>query len=130
MERGGVFVIPLRVGGGTRLKVYEAMGMQIPIVSTAIGTEGLPVRAGSDVLIADTPEGFAREVVRLMREPAIGNRLASTAADRVRDEFAWSGVAARFAAVCERVAERRLGARETTGRGSNAAGTAWVRAAE
>lgn len=107
MERASVFVVPLRIGGGTRLKVYEAMGMEIPIVSTTIGAEGLPVRDGHDLLLADDPDAFAATVVRLMRKPASGRELARTAAERVRAEFAWREVAARFAAICGRFATRR-----------------------
>jgi polysaccharide biosynthesis protein PslH len=100
MERAGAFVIPLRIAGGTRLKVYEAMGMEIPIVSTAIGIEGLPLRDDVEVLVADDPEAFAAAVVRLLREPALGARLATTAARRVRAEFGWEEVASRFASIC------------------------------
>lgn len=106
MERASVFVVPLRIGGGTRLKVYEAMGMEIPIVSTTIGAEGLPVRDGHDLLLADDPDTFAATVVRLMRAPESGRGLARTAAARVRAEFAWREVAARFATLCERAVDR------------------------
>jgi glycosyltransferase involved in cell wall biosynthesis len=107
MERASVFVIPLRIGGGTRLKVYEAMGMEIPMVSTTIGAEGLPVRDGADLLIADDADAFAASVIRLMRSSELRTRLADTAAARVRAEFGWDGVAERFAAICERVVARR-----------------------
>jgi sugar transferase (PEP-CTERM/EpsH1 system associated) len=107
MERAAVFVIPLRIGGGTRLKVYEAMGMEVPIVSTTVGAEGLPVRDGEELLLADEPEAFASAVVRLLRDEDAGRRLATRAADRVRREFGWSEVAVRFAALCERVASGR-----------------------
>jgi sugar transferase (PEP-CTERM/EpsH1 system associated) len=100
MERAAVFAIPMRIAGGTRLKVYEAMGMEIPMVSTTIGIEGLPVRDGLDLLVADEPEAFAAAVVRLLREPALGARLAATAAQRVRTEFGWQEVASRFARIC------------------------------
>jgi glycosyltransferase involved in cell wall biosynthesis len=105
MERAAAFVIPIRVAGGTRLKVYEAMGMEIPIVSTTIGVEGLPVRDGSEVLIADGSERFADAVVRLLRDPELGARLARTAAERVRREFGWREVAARFGRICGELAE-------------------------
>jgi sugar transferase (PEP-CTERM/EpsH1 system associated) len=100
MERAAVFVIPMRVAGGTRLKVYEAMGMEIPIVSTTIGIEGLPVRHDAELLVADEPEAFAAAVVRLLREPARGTQLAANAARRVRTEFGWREVASRFASIC------------------------------
>jgi len=100
MERAAAFVIPMRVAGGTRLKVYEAMGMEIPIVSTTIGIEGLPVRHDVELLVADEPEAFAAAVVRVLREPPLGTRLAANAARRVRAEFGWREVASRFASIC------------------------------
>ena len=109
MERAAAFVIPMRVAGGTRLKVYEAMGMEIPIVSTTIGIEGLPVRHDLELLVADEPDAFAASVVRLLREPALGARLATNAATRVRAEFGWREVASRFARICGALrAERRV----------------------
>ena len=109
MERAAAFVIPMRVAGGTRLKVYEAMGMEIPIVSTTIGIEGLPVRHDAEVLVADEPEAFAAAVVRLLREPSLGARLAADAATRVRAEFGWREVASRFASICGALrTERRV----------------------
>jgi len=112
MERAGVFVIPLRIGGGTRLKVYEAMGMEIPIVSTTIGAEGLPVRDGEELLLADTPDAFADATVRLIRDMALGARIAQTAARRVRAEFGWREAAVRFAKICERGAARHASERQ------------------
>ena len=60
---GAVYVVPLRIGGGTRLKIFEAMAMGKAVVSTTIGAEGLPVTPGRDVLIADDPRAFAQAVV-------------------------------------------------------------------
>jgi glycosyltransferase involved in cell wall biosynthesis len=107
MERAAVFVIPMRVAGGTRLKVYEAMGMEIPMVSTTIGIEGLPIRHDAELLVADEPEAFAAAVVRLLREPALGARLAGNAARRVRAEFGWYEVASRFASICAALRSER-----------------------
>src|SRR5262245_49218741 len=64
LERAAVCIVPIRIGGGTRLKIFEAMAMEKPVVSTSIGAEGLPVDHGSELLIADTPEEFAGAVVR------------------------------------------------------------------
>jgi polysaccharide biosynthesis protein PslH len=109
MARAAAFAIPMRVAGGTRLKVYEAMGMEIPIVSTTIGIEGLPVRHEAELLVADEPDAFAASVVRVLREPALGARLASNAATRVRAEFGWREVASRFATICGALrGERRV----------------------
>ena len=65
MRDAAVYVVPLRIGGGTRLKIFEAMAMGKAVVSTAVGAEGLPVDGGEHLLLADEPRGFARGVVRL-----------------------------------------------------------------
>lgn len=109
MERAAAYVIPLRIGGGTRLKVFEAMAMEKPIVSTSIGVEGLPVRDGEHVLIADHPREFARCVLRVLKEEAFAARLAQQAAAYVRREFGWERVAQAFALVCRQTVERHAG---------------------
>lgn len=101
IERAAVYVVPLRIGGGTRLKVYEAMAMETPIVSTTIGAEGLPVRDGTDLLLADTVEAFADAVVRILNDEGLARRLGQHAASRVRENFGWRNVAQRFASICE-----------------------------
>lgn len=102
MERASVYVVPLRIGGGTRLKIYEAMAMEKPIVSTTIGAEGLPVQKGEHLLLADTPEAFAAECVRVLRDETAARELGSRAAKVVREQFGWDKVAASFAEVCQR----------------------------
>src|SRR5207249_1859551 len=62
MARADVCVIPLRIGGGTRIKAYEAMAMAKPVVSTPIGVEGLPVRDDEHLIVAEHPEDFAGAV--------------------------------------------------------------------
>lgn len=105
LERAAVFVVPIRIGGGTRLKIFEAMGMELPVVSTTVGAEGLPVRPGVDILIADEPQAFADAVVGLLEVPARGACIGQAAAAAVRAEFGWDAVAVRFAEICERVLE-------------------------
>jgi len=102
MERAPVYIVPLRVGGGTRLKIYEAMAMEKAIVSTSVGAEGLPVEDGKELLLADTPEDFAAAVVRLMRDAGAARELGARAGRAVREKFGWAGVAARFTELCER----------------------------
>ena len=102
IERADAYVVPLRVGGGTRLKIFEAMAMEKPIVSTTIGAEGLPVTDGSELLLADTPDDFAAAVVRVLHEKTFAREMARRAATLVRDEFGWQKVAERFANICER----------------------------
>lgn len=109
MERAAAYVIPLRIGGGTRLKVYEAMAMEKPIVSTTVGAEGLPVRDGAELLLADEPQEFADAVVRLLRDPGRAGELGARAAFVVRARFGWNRVAAEFAELCEGAMLRKRG---------------------
>ena len=102
MEEAAVYIVPLRIGGGTRLKIYEAMAMEKPIVSTSIGAEGLPVTDGEEIILADTPESFADAVVGLLRQEDRATEIGKRAAAKVREEFGWDTVADDFAAICER----------------------------
>jgi sugar transferase (PEP-CTERM/EpsH1 system associated) len=107
MERAAAYIVPIRIGGGTRLKIYEAMAMEKPIISTTIGAEGLPVENGVELLLADTPESFARETVRVLKDENYAKTLGVQAAQRVRESFGWNKVAAEFAAICERALRLR-----------------------
>jgi glycosyltransferase involved in cell wall biosynthesis len=102
MERAAAYVVPLRIGGGTRLKIFEAMAMGKPVISTSIGAEGLPVRDGVELLLADTAEAFAGSVVAVLSDRALATRLGEQAAAEVRRRFGWARVAEAFAAICER----------------------------
>src|SRR5262249_10951627 len=75
IAQAAVCIVPLRIGGGTRLKIYEAMAMGKSVVSTSIGAEGLPLEAGKDLLIADDPEQFANAVIGLLRDPDAAMKL-------------------------------------------------------
>jgi polysaccharide biosynthesis protein PslH len=101
IERAAALVVPLRVGGGTRLKIFEAMAMGRPIVSTTIGAEGLPVTHGQDILIADDAPSFAAATADLLRDPKAGDKLGDAGATIVRSRFAWSSVTGQFAEACE-----------------------------
>ncbi|HEY0322846.1 MAG TPA: glycosyltransferase [Pyrinomonadaceae bacterium] len=107
MERAAAYVVPIRIGGGTRLKIYEAMAMEKPIISTTIGAEGLPVENGVELILADTPESFAFEAVRVLKDEAYAQAIGVRAAHRVRESFGWDNVAAEFAAICERALRLR-----------------------
>lgn len=100
LERAAAFIVPIRIGGGTRLKIYEAMAMGKAVVSTAVGAEGLPVTSGTDVLLADDPQPFADAVVSLLESPEMAAQLGRRAAEWVRAEFGWGHVAQRFAEIC------------------------------
>jgi sugar transferase (PEP-CTERM/EpsH1 system associated) len=102
MEEAAVYIVPLRIGGGTRLKIYEAMAMEKPVVSTTIGAEGLPVTDGAEIVLADTPDSFAAAVVRLLQQENLSAEIGQRAATTVRAKFGWESVADSFAAICER----------------------------
>jgi glycosyltransferase involved in cell wall biosynthesis len=91
-----ISIVPLRVGGGTRLKIFEAVAAQTPVVSTTIGAEGLPLRHGETVRIADTAESFAAECLDLLEYEERRRELASRALDIVRARFSWEQVALQF----------------------------------
>jgi len=93
IARGSVYVVPLRVGSGTRLKIFEAMAMGKAVVSTTIGAEGLPVTNGSDIILADEPRLFADEVCRLLDSPAERRRIGNAARKLVEENFSWEAVA-------------------------------------
>ena len=99
-----LFVVPLRVGGGTRLKMYEGMTMGLPTVSTTIGAEGLPVVHGEHLLLADTPEEITRACVALLQDPVRAAAMGDSAdAFSSATSFGWDGVARRFAEFCQAV---------------------------
>lgn len=95
-KKCGVVVTPLRSGGGTRLKILEAMALGRPVVSTTVGCEGLHCRHNEHLLIADTPELFARQVIDLLSDRQRRQRLAAAARSFVESRFAWTGIAGKL----------------------------------
>jgi sugar transferase (PEP-CTERM/EpsH1 system associated) len=93
MAGASVYVVPLRIGGGTRLKIFEAMAMGKAVVSTSVGAEGLPVRNGEHLVLADEPCAFADAVVQLMRDGNRRQALESAARRLVVERHDWSSVA-------------------------------------
>jgi len=91
-------IVPLRIGGGTRLKIFEAMAMAKALVSTSIGAEGLDVTNGRDLLIADNAETFAAAVLTLLRDPKTRKSYEENAAATAA-RYDWSKIAERFAEV-------------------------------
>ena len=91
-----VSIVPLRIGGGTRLKIYEAMAARIPVVSTTVGAEGLTVHAPDDIRIADSPQDFADRCLELLEDSAERRRVADCAWNMVNANFSWEHVARCF----------------------------------
>lgn len=102
-----VIVVPLRIGGGTRLKIYEAMAAEVPVVSTRIGAEGLGVVHERHLLLADTAEDTAAQVVRVLRTPALGAELARNALEEVARPCSWAAAAQIFEAACQGLIQQR-----------------------
>jgi sugar transferase (PEP-CTERM/EpsH1 system associated) len=105
IARGSVYIVPLRIGGGTRLKIFEAMSMAKAVVSTTIGAEGLPVTNGRDIEIADDPSGFAQAVVRLIRDTDARRSIETAARQLVVEKYDWSAVAEDFERALLRVTD-------------------------
>jgi len=103
LREAAVVVVPLRIGGGTRLKIYEAMAAGRAVVSTAIGAEGLDVHHGRDIVLANSPRSFADAVLTLLRDENLRKKYEAAARELAR-KYDWSGIALKFAQVLERVA--------------------------
>jgi glycosyltransferase involved in cell wall biosynthesis len=86
-------VVPLRLGGGTRLKIVEAMAMGKAIVSTRLGAEGIEAVPGRDLLIEDQPDAFAAAVNRLLGDPELAARMGKSARSLAAERYSWSGAA-------------------------------------
>ncbi len=95
-ERSSVCVVPLRAGGGTRLKILEAMSLGRPVVSSSIGCEGLDVRDGEEILIADTPEEFAEKTSRLLDDLKLRQSISIKARQLVENQYDWDILANRL----------------------------------
>ncbi|MBA3974419.1 MAG: hypothetical protein C0504_09410 [Candidatus Solibacter sp.] len=94
-------IVPLHAGGGTRLKIYEAMGAGVAQVSTTIGAEGLEVRDGVDIMLADTADAFKQACLRLLKEDDFRQRMAGEAGRVVREKFGMESVAEVFEQILE-----------------------------
>jgi glycosyltransferase involved in cell wall biosynthesis len=107
VAEAAVYVVPLRIGGGTRLKIFEALAMGKAVVSTTIGAEGLPLVPGEHFLRTDAPDEFASAVVSLIRDPSRRRSLGRAGRKLVEERYAWSRVAREFEARCEEGVTRR-----------------------
>lgn len=103
-------ICPVRNGGGTRLKVLDALALGVPLVSTTIGLEGIAAVPERDVLTADSPDAFARQVHRVFDEPGLAPRLAAAGRRLIEDHYSWPALGDRLAAVYGRAIALRRGA--------------------
>lgn len=91
-----VAIVPLRIAGGTRLKIFEAMAAQVPVVSTTIGAEGLDVRNGETIRIADSPEDFADHCLELLADSSAGHSMTAAAWEMVSSCYSWEAASEAF----------------------------------
>lgn len=103
IARASVYVLPLQIGSGTRLKVFEAMAMGKAMVSTKVGVEGLPVASGQNLLIADRPQEFANAVLRLLDDATLRRTIGQNARALVEAGYGWPQVTDSFEAILSRV---------------------------
>lgn len=96
-----VSIVPLRIGGGTRLKIYEAMAAGVPVVSTAVGAEGLAITDEQDIAIADSPELFAQRCLEMLDNPARASSFSEAALHLVRSRFSWEQIGRDFEGILE-----------------------------
>jgi polysaccharide biosynthesis protein PslH len=104
-ERAQVVIAPLMIGGGTRVKILEAQAMAKPVVSTSLGAEGIDVRDGYSILLADNAELFAAQVARLLMDVDLGRRMGAAAREQVALEYDWNRIGERL----EYVLRQRIG---------------------
>ncbi len=103
LDEAAVYVVPLRAGSGTRMKIFEALGMAKPVVSTTVGAEGLALSDQKEFIAADNPEDFAAAVVHLLHDEGRRNELGQAGRALVVERYSWPQVAREFEAHCEGV---------------------------
>jgi sugar transferase (PEP-CTERM/EpsH1 system associated) len=110
IEEAMAYVVPLRVGGGSRLKILEALAMKKAVVSTTVGAEGLALNRGESVLLADTPAAFAQEVSRIFLVSGLRERMGTAGRRLVESRYEWRSLSAKLENVWQTavVQERRL----------------------
>jgi sugar transferase (PEP-CTERM/EpsH1 system associated) len=97
-------VVPLHTGGGTRLKILEAMALGTPVVATSKGAEGLEFESGKHLLVADKPEAFAQMVIHLLKEPELRQQIVDNAYQLVQEKYDWAVVMPHFLDLVEKAA--------------------------
>jgi len=97
-----ISIVPLRIGGGTRLKIYESMAAETAVVSTSVGAEGLDVHDPDNIRIGDTADGLVRQCLELLGDPTECRNLAAAGRRLVSAKYSWEVVARQFEPVLER----------------------------
>jgi polysaccharide biosynthesis protein PslH len=98
-----ISVVPIRLGGGTRIKILEAMAVGTPVVSTSIGCEGIEVTSGKNILIADDVSHFAQSCIRLLNDEKMRNELGYNGKKLVEDRYGWNSIGKKLNKVIEHI---------------------------
>jgi glycosyltransferase involved in cell wall biosynthesis len=106
LDRAAVVGVPIRMGGGTRLKVVEGLAMGKPVVSTTIGCEGISVRDGVHLLVADDPETFASRVVEVFEDADAAGALGTAGRELAEREYSWDLAGERLDALYRQLLTR------------------------
>jgi glycosyltransferase involved in cell wall biosynthesis len=109
LRQSAVVIVPLRIGGGTRLKIYEAMAAAKAVVSTTVGAEGLDVQHGRDIILADDARAFSQAAIMLLRDRDLRRRYEKAAAETAA-RYDWPAIGQRFSEVLQAVAEKKSAA--------------------
>lgn len=96
VARAAVYVVPLRIGGGTRLKILEALAMKKAVVATRVGAEGLDVSDGENIMLADTPETFAGKIKQILEDSELARRLGENGRRLVEQSYGWDHLAGKL----------------------------------
>lgn len=106
LKKASVMVVPLRAGGGTRIKIYEAMAAGVPVVSTSVGAEGLAVENNKHILIGDSPDDFADKTIRILNNEL--PEISSNARRLVEENFSWEKVTELFEEYCKTIIQKNI----------------------
>jgi len=102
---GELFIVPLRIGGGSRIKIYEAMAMNRPVVSTTIGAEGLSLLPNEHIVIGDSPKEFADQATRLLEDKTKQAQISKSGYDLVTQHYQWKNVAMKLRDHCQQLSQ-------------------------
>ena len=103
LAQASISIVPLRVGGGTRIKIFETMAANLPVISTSIGAEGQPIENGKNIVLADQDELFAEQTIALLAESERASKIANAGKKFVADNFGWESVTSDFVKMIDTV---------------------------
>jgi len=103
LHEAEAMIVPLRVGGGTRIKIYEGMATGIPVVSTKIGAEGLAVKHGENILLAESAADFAKAICDLFENNDLRKRIGASGLEMVRRDCSWDSITQVFEKYCRQI---------------------------